>query len=177
MVSLKDEYLIPFYGLKEGIYDYGFEAGNDFFEFFDNPEVHGGDLKIHLELNRRAQFLELKFVITGSLDVNCDRCLKEFGHKVETENELIVRFGDEFEEISDSVITIPREETRFNVAQYIYEFAVLSLPMQKIHPDNEDNMPGCDEEMIRKLENLHPPEEEEKTDPRWDVLKNLNSKN
>lgn len=176
-MSLIDEYLIPFYGLKEGIYDYEFEAGNDFFELFENPDVKGGDLKINLILNRRAQFLEFRFNIAGSLTVSCDRCLEEFEFDTLTENELIVRFGEGFEEISDTVIIIPRDETRFNIAQYIYEFSVLSLPVQKVHPVREDGIPGCNKEMLRKLENLHLREEEDNTDPRWDALKNLKSKN
>ncbi|MFW5644717.1 MAG: YceD family protein [Bacteroidota bacterium] len=175
MASLIDEYLIPFHGLKEGIYDYEFDAGNDFFELFDNPDIKGGDVKINLNLNRGVRFLEFKFNITGFLVILCDRCLEYFNFKVDTENELIARFGEKHEEISDRVIMIPREETRFNVAQYIYEFLALSLPIQRIHPDDPDGSSGCDQEMITKLENLKP-REKEKTDPRWDALKNVKFK-
>ena len=174
-MSLIDEYLIPFHGLKEGIYDYDFDAGDDFFELFDNPEIKGGELKINLNLNRGARFLEFRFKIAGHLNVICDRCLDTFNFETDTENELIIRFGDELEEISDTVLIIPREVTRFNVAQYIYEFAVLSLPLKRIHPDKSDGSSGCKKDMIEKLENLKP-REEDKTDPRWDALKNLKSK-
>ncbi len=176
-MSLIDDYLIPFYGLKEGKYDYEFEAGNKFFEFFENPEIHGGDIKIDLQLYRKTNFLELKFKIKGTLNVTCDRCLEEFNHEIESENELYIRFGEDFEEISDTIIIIPREETRINVAQYIYEFSVLALPLQKIHPDKEDGKPGCNTEMLDKLNKMAPHEEEQDTDPRWDALKNLRSKN
>ena len=178
-MSLIDDYLIPFYGLKEGIHDYEFAAGDEFFKFFDNPDIHGGNLKVFLQLDRKTQFLELKFKLEGELRVTCDRCLEIFDHLVYSENELFVRFGDRLEEISDTVITIPHDETRLNVAQYIYEYSLLALPMQKIHPDNENGDPGCNVEMIKRLEN-HSPEKEEKkseTDPRWDALKKLKSKN
>jgi uncharacterized protein len=175
VVSLIDEYLIPFHGLKEGIYDYEFDAGDDFFELFDNPDIKGGDLKVYLNLNRGARFLEFKFKITGHLQVTCDRCLENLNFQTDTENELIVRFGEEREEVSDSVLIISREETRFNVAQYIYEFAALSLPIKRIHPDKADGSSGCNKEMIEKLENLKP-SEEDKIDPRWDALKKLKSK-
>lgn len=178
-MSLIDDYLIPFYGLKEGIHDYEFEAGDEFFKFFDNPEILGGNLKVFLQLDRKTQFMELKFKLEGELAVTCDRCLEIFDHPVYSENELYVRFGDNFEEISDTVITIPYEETRLNIAQYIYEFAILALPMQKIHPDTENRASGCNAEMLKKLENHLPGEEEEnaETDPRWDALKKLKSKN
>jgi uncharacterized metal-binding protein YceD (DUF177 family) len=176
-VSLIDDYLIPFHGLKEGLHEYDFEAGNDFFEFFENPDLKGGDLKIGVELNRGAQFLDFRFKIKGTLIVSCDRCLDEYEHPVNTENELIVRFSDDFEEISDTVITIPREETRFNVAKYIYEFAVLALPVQKVHPTRDDGSTACNTDMIKRLENHLPRDNEQETDPRWDALKNLKSKN
>ncbi len=178
-MSLIDDYLIPFYGLKEGIHDYEFEAGDEFFKFFDNPEVHGGSLKVFLQLDRKSQFLELKFRLAGELTVTCDRCLGVFDQPINSNNDLYVRFGDQFEELSDTVITIPQDETRLNVAQYIYEFAVLDLPLQKIHPDNENGDPGCNQEMLKKLENHSPGDTKEDagTDPRWDALKKLKSKN
>jgi uncharacterized metal-binding protein YceD (DUF177 family) len=176
-VSLIDDYLIPFYGLKEGKYDYEFEAGNKFFEFFENSDIHGGDLKIHLQLYRKSGFLELKFKIMGTLKVTCDRCLEDFDHEIDSENELYIRFGNDYEEISDTVIVIPHEETRINVSQYIYEFSVLALPMQKIHPDDDAGSSGCNQEMMEKLNKMTPHETEDEMDPRWDVLKKLKSKN
>lgn len=176
-MSLIDDYLIPFYGLKEGKYDYEFEAGSKFFEFFENPEIHGGDLKIDLRLYRKASFLELKFRIKGTLNVTCDRCLEDFDHEINSKNELYIRFGDNFEEISDSIIVIPREETRINVAQYIYEFSILALPLQKVHPEDERGNPACNREMIDKLSKMAPNEADQESDPRWDALKNLKLKN
>lgn len=176
-MSLMDEYLIPFFGLKEGKYDYEFEAGDKFFELFENPEIHGGNLKVYLQLYRKSTFLELEFKIQGTLSVTCDRCLEEFDHEIFSRNELFVRFGDEFEEISDTIIIIPREESRINVAQYIYEFAVLALPMQKFHPEDSNGKPLCNREMIAKLDKLSPREKEQHSDPRWDALKDLGTKN
>lgn len=176
-MSLIDDYLIPFYGLKEGKYDYEFEADNKFFELFENPDIHGGNLKINLQLYRKANFLELKFSIAGTLNVTCDRCLEDFDHEIDSKNELYIRFGDDFEEISDTIIVIPREETRINIGQYIYEFSVLALPLQKIHPEDENENPGCNREMLEKLNKMSPLADDQETDPRWDTLKNLRSKN
>jgi len=172
-----DDYLIPFYGLKEGKYDYEFEAGNKFFEFFENPDIHGGYVKINLQLYRKTSFLELKFKIMGTLKVTCDRCLEDFDHEIDSENELYIRFGNDYEEISDCIIVIPHEETRINVSQYIYEFSVLALPMRKIHPDDDEGNAGCNQEMIEKLNKMTPSEAEDEMDPRWDVLRKLKSKN
>ncbi|MBE0655145.1 MAG: DUF177 domain-containing protein [Bacteroidales bacterium] len=179
-MSLLDDYLIPFYGLKEGIYDYQFSAGDDFFELFENPDIHGGNLTVLLTLYRKNQFLELTFRITGYLNITCDRCLDDFNHPVDVENLLIVRFGEDNEEISDTVLIISRDETRLNIAQYIYEFAALALPVQKIHPEDENGNSECNPEMINRLNNLYPGDKGKNdsiTDPRWDILKDLKIKN
>jgi uncharacterized metal-binding protein YceD (DUF177 family) len=181
-----DNYVIPFHGLKEGLHEYKFEAKTPFFEFFDNPDVPDGDLDIELSLIRKSQFLELNFIIKGTLQVVCDRCLDEYDQEINTTNVFFIRFGDDFEEISDDVIIIPRDETRINIAQYIYEFAVLALPVRKIHPNKENGESGCDEDMIKKL-NEHSgndssliDEEAGDTiniDPRWEMLKKLKDLN
>ena len=169
-----DEYDIPIHGLKEGIHDFNFEAGKSFFDYFSNADLPGGDLKVDLSVNKKTQFLELDLHITGTLNLVCDRCLEEFLFEVDIEEKLFLRFGEVFEELDDNIIVIPRGESRFNIAQYIYEFAVLSIPYKKVHPDTEDDDYGCDPEMIKRLNELRVEEKNETYDPRWDKLKNLN---
>lgn len=173
-VKWMDEYMIPFYSLKEGIHNFSFEAGNKFFEHFDNPDIRGGNINVDLSFNKKSGFLELNFKIQGFLIVICDRCLENFKYSIITEETLYVRFGDEAEEETDNVIIIPREETRINVAQYIYEFSALSLPVQKIHPVIND-ISGCNKEMLKKLEE-HQNKESENIDPRWEELLKLRNK-
>lgn len=167
-----DDYTIPFYGLKEGIHAYNFEIEDWFFEFFDNPDLPGGSLKVLLSLSRKASFLELEFNFKGYLTLVCDRCLDEFKYPVDFEQKLFVRFGDESEEQSDNVVVIPREEARLNVAQYIYEFAALNIPVKKVHPEDEEGNGTCNQEMIKKLDQ-HQGNSEEFIDPRWEALKNF----
>ncbi len=176
-MSWIDEYMIPFYGLKEGIHEYEFEASDQFFKHFDNPDVQGGNLNIDLTLKRKSSFLELGFGINGSLRVACDRCLEFFDHPVKANEELYIRLGEKEEEISDRVVMIPRDETRINVAQYIYEFSILNIPPQRFHPVGEDGKPECDPEMLRKIEEHSPGEEKHVMDPRWEVLSKLMKKN
>lgn len=178
-MSLINDYSIPFYGLKEGKYEYDFTAGDEFFALFDNTEIHGGELSIRLGLIRKSQLLELDFRITGKLNITCDRCTSPFDFAIESRNILFVRLGESFEELSDEIIVIPSGETRFNVAQYIYEYSVLSLPLQRTHPDTPEGVSGCDPEMLEHLYNLSGSEEEndeEGTDPRWEELKKLKFK-
>ncbi len=176
-MKVTDEYEIPISGLKDGIHDYGFEIKTVFFEYFDNPDLPGGNLNLKLSLQKRPQFLELDFHLTGVLNLVCDRCLDVFDFDVEINEKLFVRFGEDFEELDDNIIVIPREESRLNIAQYIYEFAALSIPFKKVHPDKPKGKPGCNPEMIKKLNEFNIAEKKlinNDTDPRWDKLKNLN---
>jgi uncharacterized protein len=177
-VILKDEYVIPIHGLKEGIHSYNFVSDKRFFEFFNNPDLPGGNLVVNLTLHKRPQFFELDFHIAGNLELVCDRCLEVFNFDVEIKEKLIVRFGNNFEELNDNIIIIPRDESRFDIAQYIYEFAVLSIPYKKVHPDDVNHVSQCNPDMIKRLNELLIEDKKKLTaeniDPRWDKLKNLN---
>ena len=185
-MSLMDNYVIPLHGLKEGLHEYKFEAKNAFFESFDNSDVSGGDLEVELNLNKKSQFLELDFIIKGTLQVVCDRCLDEYDQEINATVVLFVRFGDDFEEISDDIIVIPRDAIRISVAQYIYEFAVLALPIQKIHPDKKNGESSCNADMIKKLaehsgnksfSNEEDAGDSDDIDPRWELLKKFKDLN
>jgi uncharacterized metal-binding protein YceD (DUF177 family) len=169
-----DEYEIPIHGLTEGIHNYSFDIKASFFEYYNNPDLPGGHLKVDLCLNKKAQFLEFDFQLTGALDLVCDRCLEVFPFNIDLEEKLFVRFGNKFEELDDNIIVIPREESRFNISQYLYEFAALSVPYKKVHPETTNGKSGCDPEMIKRLNELKVEEKIDVIDPRWDKLKNLN---
>jgi len=177
LVKVLDEYDIPIHGLKDGIHNYSFEIKTGFFEYFENPDLPGGNLSLTLGLSKRPQFLEFDFHLSGYLSLLCDRCLEQFNYEVQVTEKLFVRFGERFEELDDNIIVIPREESRFNIAQYIYEFSVLSIPYKKVHPEDKNGQSGCDPEMIKKLNELRAEDKKNtnnEIDPRWDKLKNLN---
>lgn len=167
-----DEYVIPFYGLKEGVHEYNFVVNNMFFEFFNNPDLTGGDLNVLVSLNKKSTFFEMGFKIKGSLRLICDRCLDEFNYPVDIQKMLYVSFGEENEEQTDNMVIISREETRLNVAQFIYELSALNVPIKKIHPNNEKGESTCNKGMLEKLKQ-HQGEKKNEIDPRWEALKKL----
>ncbi len=167
---LKD-YFIPFSNLDEGMHEFDFQADDLFFEQFGNPDIYGGSIKIHVNLNKKNTFLELVFQISGTIKIMCDRCLEIFDYNIDTCDRLYVRFGEHFEEISHNVIIISGNETKLDISQFIYEFAALNIPIKKVHPaDNEGNL-KCNPEMILLLKK-HSREIEE-TNPVWDKLKDI----
>jgi len=173
-VKVIDEFDIPIYGLKEGIHNYSFEVGNKFFEYFNNNDLPSGELIVEVIINKQSQFIEFDLRLKGYLNLVCDRCLEEFDYYIDFEEKIFVRFGDKFEELDDNIIVIPKGEARINIAQYIYELTVVSIPYKKVHPEISSGKTACNPEMIKKLNELKVEDTIDRTDPRWDILKNLN---
>jgi uncharacterized protein len=171
-VKFIDEYVISFHGSKDGIHEYEFDVRPEFFEYYENPDYPGGNLKVKVLLDRKPQILKLDFIITGHIKLYCDRCLEIFDYPVGSNEILFVKFGDDFEELDDNLIIIPRDEKQINIAQFIYEFAILNLPFKRVHPENEDGVSACDPDMLKKIEELSK-KVKEKTDPRWDNLRKI----
>lgn len=172
----KTKYNIEFKGLKEGLHDYEFEVSNKFFEHFNEGLVNVGEVKVKVGLEKRSVFLKLNFEIAGWLELVCDRCLDNYNQDVELKTELFVKFGSESEfDEGDNVIWVLPEEHAINLAQVIYEYIALSIPLRHVHP-NEEGENSCNIEMLERLNNHAQTEEEEEEDdidPRWAALKNL----
>jgi uncharacterized protein len=173
-VDVERNYRLPFKGLEEGTYRYQFDLPGLFFELFPSPDVRTGDLQADVELIKRSSFLELQFEIRGYVEVPCDRCLEFYRQAVDTEARIFVKFGEVMEEESDELIVIPVTDPDIDLAQYLYEFVLLGIPVRRVHPDNKEGEPGCDPDMLQRLKELT--KEDNETDPRWDKLKDLNIK-
>ncbi|NQU51542.1 MAG: DUF177 domain-containing protein [Bacteroidetes bacterium] len=175
-VSWNTKYNIEFKGLNEGSHNFEFEVDNTFFEHFEESLVANGVVLIKVTLEKRSAFIKLHFTIKGWLELTCDRCLDNYRQKVKHETEMFVKFGEkEFEE-GENIIWVLPEEHFISLAQPIYEYTTLSIPLRHVHPKNEDGKRNCNKEMLEKLNDyMHFENEEEEitTDPRWDALKKL----
>jgi len=67
------------------------------------------------------------------------------------------------------VVFIPRSETVIDFRTWVYEFLMLSIPLQRIHPDKPDGSQGCNPETLKLLNKLAAPEDA----PRPDIWKGL----
>jgi uncharacterized metal-binding protein YceD (DUF177 family) len=52
------------------------------------------------------------------------------------------------------VVWIAPESGQLDLSQYLYEYAMLSLPIRKVHPDLPGGKPGCNPEMLNLLKNF-----------------------
>ena len=171
------EYLIPFIGLKLGKHHFEYQISNAFFEIFDYDEYQDSKIKVNVVLEKKSTLLELRFNHKGAVNVPCDLTSEDFDLPIEGEMKLIVRFDEVYNNDNDELLILPHGEFEINIAQYIYEMIVLSVPLRRVHPGIQDG--SLKTEALTKLNELAVKEEkeenkeEENIDPRWDKLKQL----
>ena len=180
MKSLQ-QYHIPFTGLKLGKHQFDFDIDEAFFQEFEYSLVKKGNLKVALEMDKQETMLILHFHIKGDIFQACDLCLGDFPTPLEIKEKEIVKFSNDtnLEDNTDEIIVLTKNEHELNVAELIYEYIMLAVPMFN-RCEDEGNTEWCDREVLDKLQNLSAPAEEEKeenlADPRWEALKNIKNK-
>ena len=167
------EYILSFSDVKIGEHCFDYHVDSAFFENFPESEIKQSDVKIDLILEKQEGMLVLFFDIDGYVEVTCDRCLDEFRFPVKTKEKLIVKFGKDYEELSDDMIVLPEKSHSIDLQQHLYEYIMLTLPMQRIHPDLPDGKSGCNQAMLAYLKTA---ENTSQADPRWDALRDLVNK-
>lgn len=168
------EFSIPFSGLKQGKHEFKYKIENKFFESFGYEEFNDANIDLVVVLNKVGMMMELAMNASGVVNVACDVTSEPFDQHITAELELVVKFGDEFNDEDDELLIIPHGEHQINIAQYAYEMLVLAVPQKRIHPGVVDGT--LESVALKKLAELQPKETKEKkeeNDPRWDALKKL----
>jgi uncharacterized metal-binding protein YceD (DUF177 family) len=170
-------YDIQFVGLKLGKHIYDYEINQTFFEYFEFDEFNTINVNLNIHLEKKTTLLELNFSGNGSVNINCDVSNEPYDQPINFNFNLVVKFGQEYNNENDSILIIPHGSYEINIAQYIYELIVLSIPQKRIHPGVEDGT--LNSEILRKLEDLSPNADlkgessSNDVDPRWNKLKKL----
>ena len=184
MKDLKD-FDISFIGIKDGMHQFEYEIDNKFFDFFNYDEFYNSKVKVVLSFLKKPTMFELTFNCNGWVEVDCDLTSERFHQPIDASMDLIVKFGDEYNDENEELVIIPHADYKINVAQYIYEAIVLTVPIKRIHPGVSDGTLQSDVlDKLRELEVKNIEEEqieeeqqeidtEEHIDPRWDKLKNI----
>lgn len=173
-MSKSRDYVIEFGALPEGQHEFEFEVEDTFFQQFENSIIRHGSADVLVVLEKKHNLLLLDFTIQGNVMVSCDRCLDDLELELEGYNELIVKLGDHSEEESEDVIMIPSTEHQIDVAQYIYEYIAVMIPMRNVHPDDEEGKSTCNPEILRQIEKHQQHADNNEIDPRWEMLKKIN---
>ncbi len=176
-VKKGNEYVVRFSELKGERETFEFLLDDSFFQFYRNSEWEKGRIKAIVDVIKRPDGITIDCKMTGSLIVNCDRCLELFALQVMSSQRLYVKYGKEAREIDDNVVVVTKEENQVDMGGYFYEYLVLAVPMKRVHPGRTGGKEGCNPRMIEKLERHLVNQTVEKSDPRWDELKKLIDKN
>ena len=130
---------------------------------------------LRLNLSKKTTLLELNFDSKGHVEVHCDISNEIFNQEINNSFDLVVKFGQEFNNDSEEILILPHNEHKINVEQLIYELIALSIPQKKIHPGVIDGTLKSD--ILDKLNELSPKENvsinKGEIDPRWEKLKKI----
>lgn len=175
------QYSIPVKGLRSGTHQFDFQVDVDFFRCFESSPVADGKIDLTLLFDKRPDMYVLQFDFEGTVKTECDRCLAQIDLPIADSQRLVVKLSEQTEAEDADVIYIHPEEQQLNVATYIYEYIILSMPFMKVYDCDNDKNRVCNEEMLYYLQNVQEEEaaEEEpenEQNPLWEELKKLNIK-
>lgn len=162
-MSGKRTFEIAFVGLKTGPHRYEYEITDQFFETFERQDFTNCKATVKLILNKQNGFMLLHFEIGGSLEVVCDRCGNNLPLQLWEDFKIVVKLVDNPEEMNESeedpdVYYISRTESHLYIADWIYDFINLSIPMQRMCKPEEMGGPYCNKEVLTKLSKMKPSE-------------------
>ena len=172
-MNFRREFEIAFVGLKPGIHNYEYRVDDKFFSNYGNQDFTHCNAAIKLELDKKTSFMFLKFDIDGVADVNCDRCGNPLALRLWEEFKVMVKLVDNPDEMNEQeedpdVYYISRSESHLHLADWIYEFINLSIPMQKMCPPDEVGGPQCNKEVLERLAKIEVKKDEK--NPLWKGL-------
>lgn len=169
---------VSFGGLAIGKHLYEFEVNNTFFANFEQEDVHQGAFAVKVQLTKQTHLLTFDFSISGSMILACDRCTEEFEMPISTMEQMLVKFGEHAVEEDIDVFIIPATQTQINLAQQIYEYIIVAIPMHILHPNDSKGKSMCNTAIIKMLEKIQKTNSKimaKTSDPRWDALKTINN--
>jgi hypothetical protein len=101
---------------------YNLEAA--FFKLFENSILEKGKLTTTVKVNRKPGNIKLLFSIVGSVALV----------PIHIEKKVDFKLGHENKELAAELYLLEQRTTTINIAQHIYDFVSLEVPMKKLHP-------------------------------------------
>ncbi len=147
------------------------------YEFLEeNEDIKGAEIQIDTVASVKSNSVLFNFKIKGTINIMCDVCLDYFDYEVETEKIFHVKFSDRYEFGQENLdenntLTLSKSTEKIELTRHFYDFIMLSLPIKRVHPLDENQQRTCNPDFLKKLDEL---QTQTKTiDPRWDKLKQL----
>ncbi len=165
---------IAFVGLKPGNHTFDYHIEDKFFAPYGEQDFTNCSTNIKLQLDKKSNFIMLKFDVDGTVEVVCDRCGNSLTLALWDEFNIIVKMSDNPDQMNEQeedpdVYYISKSESHLHLADWIYEFINLSIPMQKMCNENEIGGPQCNLEVLEKLRQMEN-EAAKSSNPVWKGL-------
>ncbi len=169
------EFEIAFVGLKAGVHEFNYELPDQFFKDKGVEDANNVNAVVKLSLEKNTGFMLLNFAIGGKADVNCDRCGNPLGMELWDDFKMLVKLVDNPEEMNEQeedadVYYLSRTESHLDVANWLYEFVLLSIPMQRMCSPEEMGGPQCNKEVLEKLREMEDRSTEHNANTLWKGL-------
>ncbi|MCP9749413.1 DUF177 domain-containing protein [Ferruginibacter sp. HRS2-29] len=160
----KRAFEIAFVGLKPGVHQFNYDLDDKFFAEKGAEDFTNAQANVKLSLEKNTGFMLLKFEIGGKADVSCDRCGNPLTMDLWDEFKVVVKLVDNPDEMNmneedPDVFYIARTESHLEVSDWLYEFAMLSVPTQRMCGENERGGSKCNNEVLEKLKQMEVKEE------------------
>ncbi len=133
----RDRYTINHHSLAVGSHQFTFEFGDDLFADFADSGIEGGSGNITVELTKHSTMMELDVHIEGQVAIECDRCVELYSQPIDFSGEVVVKISEHQGDYDGDIIWLTPREDKLNLATWIFESIVLSLPLQRVHPKRE----------------------------------------
>ena len=159
VMASKREYEIAFVGLKHGEHEYNYVLEDKFFIDKGAENVENISATVKLVLEKNTGFMLLKFQTGGSASVLCDRCGNALNVQLWDEFSMVVKLIDNPDEMNQQeedadVFYISRSDSHIAVSDWLYEFTMLSIPVQNTCGVDEGNNSLCNQTVLAKLEQM-----------------------
>lgn len=168
------DFEIAFVGLKPGVTVFEYTIGDKFFEAEKPTDFDHCKAGVKLLLDKHAGFMQLKFEVGGSSEMQCNRCGNPLEVTLFDDFEIVVKQVDNPTEMNDSnddpdVYFISRNDSHIDVKQWLTEFVQLSMPTYPACAEEEIGGPQCNKEVLDMLKKLED-NDEHKQNPLWSGL-------
>ena len=174
-MASKRAFDIAFVGLKPGVHEFDYELDGQFFIEKGAIDFENASANIKLKLEKNKGFMILKFEVGGKAKVTCDRCGNPLQLDLWDEFKMLVKLVENPEEMNEQeedadVYYIGRTESHLDVSAWLYEFVLLSVPMQKMCSPEEMGGPQCNNEVLEKLKAMEAKNEDHNAGNLWKGL-------
>lgn len=164
---MTENFIIPLNGLKSGKSSFSWQVGTEFFRQYENSEILIAELEVEAVVEKAGTYLGIDAKMTGRITVACDRCGDDVSLPMNVQIPLSVKFGEppvDEEEVAPEdgreIVYESKDSQGFDMSQIIYDYACVSLPMRRVHPEGE-----CNPEALKYLMNEGCGELEDNTEP------------